>query len=218
MNPPGVKKISPQLLKRFSEGCYVASTVYFHAPAWVRWMNWAKLECLWTMAPKEENLRVLDFACGNGVMLPTWERNFAQTVGLDLHVTAADRVRRHFRLGRVQLTRASGTSLPFSPGSFDLIFASSALEHFRDLNPALKEIRRVLRKGGQMVFLCPNENEFYGWGRRLAGYKKPPDHYRSADQVFQIVKSFFELTEMSQFPRWVPPFFCLYKMGRAVKV
>jgi ubiquinone/menaquinone biosynthesis C-methylase UbiE len=217
LNPPGVKKISPQLLKGFSEGCYVASTVYFHAPAWVRWMNWAKLDRLCAMVPKEEDLRVLDFACGNGIMFPTWERNSARTVGLDLHVTAADRVRRHFRMRRVQLTQGSGAFLPFSPGSFDLVFASSALEHFRDLNPPLEEIRRVLRKGGQMVFLCPNENEFYAWGRRIAGYEKPPDHYHSADQVFRVVESFFELAEMSQFPRWVPPFFCLYKMGRAVK-
>ena len=218
MNPPRVQKISAPLLKKFSEGGYVASTVYFHAPAWVRWINWAKLDRLFSMVPQGDGIRVLDFACGNGVMFPTWEGNFARTVGLDLHVTAANRVRRHFRLRRVQLTQASGTGLPFSPGSFDLIFASSALEHFRDLNPPLEEIRRVLRKGGQMVFLCPNENEFYELGRRIAGYQKPPDHYHSADQVFRIVKSFFELAEMSQFPRWVPPFFCLYKMGRAVKV
>jgi ubiquinone/menaquinone biosynthesis C-methylase UbiE len=217
LNSFRVRKIPPPLLKKFSEGCYVDSPVYFEAPGWVRWLNWAKLERLLAMVPQRESLRVLDFACGNGVMFPTWEEHFLRTVGIDLQVTAADRVRKHFRLGRVSLARSEGGSLPFREESFDLAFAASTLEHFADLQIPLEEIRRVLRQGGQMVFLCPNENEFYGWGRRLAGYEKPPDHYHSADEVLKAVKAFFDLAEVSWFPRWVPPFFGIYKMGRAVK-
>lgn len=217
MNSFRVRRIPPPLLKKFSEGCYVDSPVYFEAPGWVRWLNWAKLERLLAMVPQGKSLRVLDFACGNGVMFPTWEEHFLRTVGIDLQVTAADRVRKHFGLEKVSLARSEGGSLPFREESFDLAFAASTLEHFADLKTPLEEIRRVLRQGGQMVFLCPNENEFYGWGRRIAGYQKPPDHYHSADEVLKAVKSFFDLAEVSWFPRWVPPFFGIYKMGRAVK-
>lgn len=212
-----VQRIPPPLLKKFSQGCYVDSPVYFEAPRWVRWLNWVKLERLLAMVPQGERLRVLDFACGNGVMFPTWEGHFLQTVGIDLRVAAADRVRKHFRLEKVHLARSEGGNLPFRAESFDLVFAASTLEHFADLKIPLEETRRVLRQGGQMVFLCPNENEFYRWGRRLAGYDKPADHYHSADEVLKAVGSFFHLAEVSWFPRWVPPFLGIYKMGRVVK-
>jgi ubiquinone/menaquinone biosynthesis C-methylase UbiE len=180
-------------------------------------MNWAKLDRLFRMVPPEAPLHVLDFACGNGVLFPTWEAYGQMTVGIDLHVTAAHRVRKHFRLEKISLARSQGGNLPFRDESFDLAFAASTLEHFANLQVPLKEIRRVLRRGGQLVFLCPNENEFYGWGRRLAGYEKPPDHYHSADEVLKAVESFFDLARVSWFPRWVPPFFAIYRMGKAVK-
>jgi len=169
------------------------------------------------MVPPGRDLKVLDFACGNGVMFPTWEAQGAMAVGIDLHVTAADRVRQHFHLKKVHLAQAEGGLLPFPGESFDLAFAASTLEHFPGLKSPLEEIRRVLRRGGQMLFLCPNENRFYNWGRRIAGYEKPADHYHSADEVLTMVKSFFQVEEVSCFPSWVPSLISIYKMGRAVK-
>jgi ubiquinone/menaquinone biosynthesis C-methylase UbiE len=217
LNSFRVQKIPPPLLKKFSEGCYVDSPVYFEAPGWVRWLNWTKLERLYGMMPRREDLVVLDFACGNGVMFPTWEAYEKMTVAIDLHVGAAQRVRKHYGMKRVSLVRGEGPILPFGKESFDLVFAASSLEHFPDPTPPLREIHRVLRKGGQMLFLCPNENRFYDWGRRVAGYKKPPDHYSSADEVLTRVQSFFQVEKTSRFPLWAPSPLAVYKMGRAVK-
>lgn len=212
-----VQRIPASLLEEFARGTYVDSPVYFSAPGWVRRMNWTKLERLYAMMGREANLRVLDFACGNGVMLPTWETNFEMTVAIDLHVTAADRVRSFYRLQNVHLARTDGTILPFSSGSFDRVFAASTLEHFPDLKKPLIEIQRVLRKGGELLFLCPNENHFYDWGRRIAGYEKPPDHYHTAAEVISTVRGFLTVEEVSSFPSLVPSWLSVYQMGRAVK-
>jgi SAM-dependent methyltransferase len=217
LKPSKAQRIPAPLLQKFAEGCYVDSPVYFDAPSWVRRLNWAKLDRLLALGGRGEGRRLLDFACGNGIMLPTWATNFPGAVGIDIHITAAKRVQEFFSLQNVHLAKTDGPSLPFLSGSFDLVFAASVLEHFAELTSPLREIHRVLRVGGQMLFLCPNENRWYGWGRRVAGYKKPPDHYHTADEVIALVRRFFGVEEISCFPSWVPSPLALYKMGKALK-
>jgi SAM-dependent methyltransferase len=52
--------------------------------------------------------------------------------------------------------RCSATELPFSDATFDFIFSSSVLEHVRDRERALAELRRCLRPGGLMIHLMPS--------------------------------------------------------------
>src|SRR5438067_2250452 len=51
--------------------------------------------------------------------------------------------------------RCSVTALPLPDASFDFIFSSSVLEHVRDREQAMAEMRRVLRPHGVMVHLMP---------------------------------------------------------------
>ncbi len=56
--------------------------------------------------------------------------------------------------------------LPFSCGSFDLVFTSHVLEHIVDDRRALREIRRVLRRGGVAVLPVPiTVDRTVEWGR-----------------------------------------------------
>ena len=52
--------------------------------------------------------------------------------------------------------RCSATELPFADGSFDFIFSSSVLEHVRDRDRALAELRRCLKPDGLMIHLMPS--------------------------------------------------------------
>src|SRR5438046_3173618 len=52
--------------------------------------------------------------------------------------------------------RCSATALPLADASFDFIFSSSVLEHVRDRERALGELRRCLRPDGVMVHLMPS--------------------------------------------------------------
>jgi SAM-dependent methyltransferase len=46
---------------------------------------------------------------------------------------------------------ASATELPFENGEFDLVVAYNVLMDFDDVPSALKEFRRVIRTGGQLI-------------------------------------------------------------------
>jgi SAM-dependent methyltransferase len=51
--------------------------------------------------------------------------------------------------------RVDLTALPFADASYDLVYASHVLEHIRDDEAALREIRRILRPGGLAVLPVP---------------------------------------------------------------
>jgi ubiquinone/menaquinone biosynthesis C-methylase UbiE len=46
-------------------------------------------------------------------------------------------------------------ALPFDDGSFDLVLCAETIEHVRDVQLFLSEIRRVLRPGGTLALTTP---------------------------------------------------------------
>jgi SAM-dependent methyltransferase len=84
--------------------------------------------------------------------------------------------------------------LPFASDSYDLVFASHVLEHVRDDQRAIKEIRRILRTGGIAVLpvpiVCDNTleyteaNPFEGGHVRAPG----PDYFDKYKEYFGKVE------------------------------
>jgi len=103
--------------------------------------------------------------------------------------------------------------LPFKDGSFDLVFALSAMEHFSELNHVVSEIIRVLRPGGRLVFLSPTENLFYRIGRRVLGYVKPEDHYHSGSAIEKILSRRLRPDTIRNWPFGASPLFSMYRIA-----
>jgi len=53
--------------------------------------------------------------------------------------------------------RANITNLPFEENTFDIIFCNHVLEHIPDDTKAMKELYRVMKKGGMGVFQIPQD-------------------------------------------------------------
>jgi ubiquinone/menaquinone biosynthesis C-methylase UbiE len=64
---------------------------------------------------------------------------------------ASRRNRRHMAAGRVLLTLSDGTSLPFADGAFDKAFSVHVLYFWAEPEDQLREIFRVLKRGGTFV-------------------------------------------------------------------
>ncbi len=48
------------------------------------------------------------------------------------------------------------TPYPFSSGTFDEIYASHVLEHLEDLSKVMKELHRIIKKGGCLIIRVPH--------------------------------------------------------------
>jgi ubiquinone/menaquinone biosynthesis C-methylase UbiE len=116
--------------------------------------------------------RVLEIGVGSGVNLPIYGSQVNDIVGLEpaprlmrMAQRNADLVKAH-----VTLIAASAESLPLDTASVDTVVTTWTLCSIPDAVRALKEMRRVLRESGQLLFvehgLAPEER-VQRWQNRL---------------------------------------------------
>lgn len=113
------------------------------------------------MASLKGNERVLDVAVGAGCLLQLAAEALPQGHAIGLDRSAAMVRLAQAKLGKGKTGQASvmhsdGEDFIFKGGVFDMVFCVLSLYHFSDPLTALKEMRRVLKKGGRLV-LCEYE-------------------------------------------------------------
>jgi ubiquinone/menaquinone biosynthesis C-methylase UbiE len=94
--------------------------------------------------------RVLDVACGDGVLIALIARRCpgARLTGIDM--SAAELAAARARLqGQAELVECRAQELPFADGSFDAITSHMALMLMDDVSAVLRELRRVAQRGAR---------------------------------------------------------------------
>ncbi len=102
---------------------------------------------------------ILEVGCGSGALGLRLKERFqaARNVGLDV---SHGLLMKHPFLPVL----GNGQYLPFPSESFDFVAASAALHHIHNLEQTLREMYRVLKRGGHVLFIEPNADHPY---RRL---------------------------------------------------
>jgi len=93
--------------------------------------------------------RVIDIGCGTGRLLERITANLKVGVDYSLEMLKVARKRNKDFF----LVRGDAHRLPFKDNLFDCGVISLGLRHFENPEVALKEARRVLKKGGKLVVL-----------------------------------------------------------------
>ena len=96
--------------------------------------------------------RALDLGCGDGRL--TVELDAAERTAADVSEAALARARA--RLPDVRIVELEPDApLPFADGTFDLVLCVETVEHVRDVQLFLSEVRRVLGPGGTLALTTP---------------------------------------------------------------
>jgi SAM-dependent methyltransferase len=100
--------------------------------------------------------RVLDVACGTGIVARTIARRMGptgQVVGLDLSpaMLAAARGAAEVEELAIEVRQGNAEHLPFADGTFDLVLCQMGMQFIPDRPRAAAEMHRVLTLGGQVV-------------------------------------------------------------------
>ncbi|MDZ7586392.1 MAG: methyltransferase domain-containing protein, partial [Patescibacteria group bacterium] len=70
-----------------------------------------------------------------------------------------------------QVIWGDAVKIELKDGVVDLVFSNSVLEHIKDVEKVLQEVKRVLKPGGKLIATMPSDKlgEYLGWG---SGYAK----------------------------------------------
>lgn len=160
----------------------VAVDIAFDPAAYGAWFEsslgrrvWADEEraLLRVLQPKP-GWRVLDAGCGDGRLLVSLARRALRVVGVDASVAMLRAARDRARAAGlpVHLVRAEVGALPFADESFDTVAAVTVLCFTADSGPALHEMARTVRRGGQLVIGELGRWSWWAVRRRLKGRRR----------------------------------------------
>lgn len=115
----------------------------------------------WSDEEHPERLAVLPYCVGRGIEVGCGHRKTAPNcIGVDL-LASGEKGTAGVVAGRASVAdvQASGDHLPmFEDGSLDFVVARHNLEHYVDVVKTLQEWRRVLRQGGHLAVVLPDES------------------------------------------------------------
>jgi ubiquinone/menaquinone biosynthesis C-methylase UbiE len=102
--------------------------------------------------PKEDE-RILDIACGVGVLSLKIAERGCEVHGIDISEDWIKHSKRLSERERIacEFVVGSAEDLPYPDNYFDKVVCSSSLEHFKDDIKALKEMCRVLKPNGSVA-------------------------------------------------------------------
>lgn len=145
------------MTKQFYENYWKGQSDYLSDFAF----KWPKLE---KFIPRDSNITIVDFGCGNGKILGEIKKinPKAKLIGLDISGTALEEAKRNFP--EVEIYKIiDGEKFPLSDKLVDFIFSSEVIEHIYDTENAFSEIARILKSGGKILLTTP----YHGFVKNL---------------------------------------------------
>jgi demethylmenaquinone methyltransferase/2-methoxy-6-polyprenyl-1,4-benzoquinol methylase len=104
-----------------------------------------------------EDDRVLDVGCGTGFATEGLLEHTENVHGLDQSVHQMEKA--WDKLGKrdpVSFYRGDAERLPFKDDTFDVVWSSGSIEYWPNPVVALRDMRRVVKPGGQVLVVGPN--------------------------------------------------------------
>jgi ubiquinone/menaquinone biosynthesis C-methylase UbiE len=100
--------------------------------------------------------RALDVACGPATLARIFSPHVRWIAGLDLTPAMLERARREAaerKLENFCVMRGNVLQMPFNDNSFDIVVTSYSIHHLPEAAAALREIARVVKRGGKFGML-----------------------------------------------------------------
>jgi ubiquinone/menaquinone biosynthesis C-methylase UbiE len=163
---------------------------------------------------------VLEVGFGSGVTFPNLNDSYQEIHGLDLNASVED-VTAVFKPKQIETRLQNGSvlSMPYEDDFFDTVLLVSVLEHLKpsEQAQAFREIRRVLKPGGQAIYGVPIERGFIVLMFRLLGCNIRKHHFSTETDVFNAADSVLDKVRVVQMQSIPSLFGSVYEIGHFVK-
>ena len=169
--------------------------------------------------------QVLEIGAGTGANLPLYGPHVEALTVTEPEAPMARRLAKHLReqSKTADLVEASAEHLPLPDGQFDTVVSTLVLCTVPDPLRALREVWRVLKPGGQLLFIehvRSDDAKLAKWQDRLNGFNRIVAHGCNCNRstVDAIKQTGFTIRslEKGSLPK-VPPFVRPLVVGTAIK-
>lgn len=175
----------------------------------VKKLFWDRIKYSLLLGNIKDNKKILDIGCGAGNLIKEIrEKNKnCKLIGIDFNINI-----NKLSINGVELKVEDVTNLSFKDNSFDIVYALDTLEHIKEIELAIKQIKRVLKPNGKLIISGPTESIFYKFCRFLTkgtlSKKNGPgtgSHYYSINEINKvIIKNNFIKRIKINLPRFFP--------------
>ncbi|GLC31773.1 class I SAM-dependent methyltransferase [Clostridium omnivorum] len=122
-----------------------------------------------------ENSSILELGCGNGLL---WKKN-EQAIKETLNITLSDfsegmlqSAKQNLKNEKIKYQVIDIQDIPYENESFDIIIARHMLYHVPDIDKALSEVKRVLKRGGKFYVSTNGKEHMQELERLVKDYDK----------------------------------------------
>src|SRR5215475_2726457 len=134
----------------------------------------------------DRHARILDVGCGTGANLMLLSE-FGDAQGVDVSPDALAFCRGR---GLENVRLGAAEALPYGDHEFDLVTAFDVVEHMDDDVAGLREMRRVLRPGGQLLLFVPTFMLLWGVQDEVSNHRR---RYRLKELRGAVIAAGFEV-------------------------
>lgn len=108
--------------------------------------------------------KILDIGSADGVFTKVVldKSGASEVVGIDVLKASVDWAKKHWKKEKsLKFKLGNAHDLKFKANTFNAVFALEVLEHVPEPELVLREVKRVLKKGGYAIFLVPTDNALF---------------------------------------------------------
>jgi len=137
---------------------------------------------------------LLEAGTGSGIFLPELSLHCENLYACDIHnhFDSIDNLLKHYNICNYELKSQSIEITDYPDNFFDAIVAVSVLEFVDNLQAAITEIKRILKKDGVFITICPMDSKFLDAVLSLYSDKKPDEEFgETRDHIGEALEQNF---------------------------
>jgi len=171
----------------------------------VKKLFWDRLNTAITLSKATKNQKIVDIGAGPGSLINLLLKKGIHSdniYALDFNKNIIS-LKKKYKKVHFQIADLQKTDYPSS--QFDIVFCLDVLEHIKNINPAINEIKRIAKDGAMLIVSIPKENFFYKLGRFLIkgtfsmeSGPGPGKHYYNSWKLINILSNNFHLVRMKK--------------------
>lgn len=176
-----------QFRERLSERAWI--------PQWLRHQHFGRYQ--W-VSERLRGKRVIDAACGTGYgSFALAKAGAGEVIGFDVAAEAVEEASSTYPAPNLKFVVADIRDLPIAPASVDAFVSFETVEHIERPGEYLREVARVLKKGGEFYCSTPNRT-LTSPGLRLVDRPLNPHHFReyTAEEFREELSAHFAETKI----------------------